>query len=318
MEDLAKDFLELNELNKFYLEGGEKREVLLNVSLKIQEGQIVALLGRSGSGKSTLLNLLAGIDEPSSGSIRISETMLNELDEHQRTLFRRKNIGFVFQSFNLIPTLTVEENLLLPMELNGESAKTAKARVTELMQELGLGDRLESFPDRLSGGEQQRVAIARALIHDPNLVLADEPTGNLDRQTGEQALRLFRELIRKAGKTMIVATHSSDVLGIADRVISLEEGKLIENEAFNKNTEFPDLEEVFKIIPELKLENMDAKPEIKETDQEIRDTTESEMIELTTNVYEETTTEMDDEATTTNPIFSSEEIYFYNIFDFNL
>ena len=233
MEALAKDFLELNELNKFYLEGGEKREVLRNVSLKIQEGQIVALLGRSGSGKSTLLNLLAGIDQPSSGSIRIAKTRLNELDEHQRTLFRRKNIGFVFQSFNLIPTLTVEENLLLPMELNGESAKIAKARVAELMQELGLEDRLESFPDRLSGGEQQRVAIARALIHDPNLVLADEPTGNLDRQTGEQALRLFRELIQKAGKTMIVATHSSDVLGIADRVISLEEGKLIENEAFN-------------------------------------------------------------------------------------
>ena len=233
MEALAKDFLELNALNKFYLEGGEKREVLRNVSLKIQEGQIVALLGRSGSGKSTLLNLLAGIDEPSSGSIRIAKTRLNELDEHQRTLFRRKNIGFVFQSFNLIPTLTVEENLLLPMELNGESAKIAKARVAELMQELGLEDRLESFPDRLSGGEQQRVAIARALIHDPNLVLADEPTGNLDRQTGEQALGLFRELIRKAGKTMIVATHSSDVLGIADRVISLEEGKLIENEAFN-------------------------------------------------------------------------------------
>ena len=233
MEALAKDFLELNELNKFYLEGGEKREVLRNVSLKIQEGQIVALLGRSGSGKSTLLNLLAGIDEPSSGSIRIAKTRLNELDEHQRTLFRRKNIGFVFQSFNLIPTLTVEENLLLPMELNGESTKIAKARVTELMQELGLGDRLESFPDRLSGGEQQRVAIARALIHDPNLILADEPTGNLDRQTGEQALHLFRELIRKAGKTMIVATHSGDVLGIADRVISLEEGKLIENEASN-------------------------------------------------------------------------------------
>ena len=233
MEALAKDFLELNELNKFYLEGGEKREVLRNVSLKIQEGQIVALLGRSGSGKSTLLNLVGGIDEPSSGSIRIAKTRLNELDEHQRTLFRRKNIGFVFQSFNLIPTLTVEENLLLPMELNGESVKIAKARVAELMQELGLEDRLASFPDRLSGGEQQRVAIARALIHDPNLVLADEPTGNLDRQTGEHALRLFRELIRKAGKTMIVATHSSDVLGIADRVISLEEGKLIENEAFN-------------------------------------------------------------------------------------
>ena len=233
MEILEKDFLELNELNKFYLEGGEMREVLRNVSLKIQEGQIVALLGRSGSGKSALLNLLAGIDEPSSGSIRIAKTMLNELDEHQRTLFRRKNIGFVFQSFNLIPTLTVEENLLLPMELNGISVKFAKARVAEFMQELGLGDRLESFSDRLSGGEQQRVAIARALVHEPNLVLADEPTGNLDRQTGEQALGLFRELIRKAGKTMIVATHSSDVLGIADRVISLEGGELIENDAPN-------------------------------------------------------------------------------------
>ena len=233
MEILAKDFLELNELNKFYLEGGEMREVLRNVSLKIQEGQIVALLGRSGSGKSTLLNLLAGIDEPSSGSIRIAKTMLNELDEHQRTLFRRKNIGFIFQSFNLIPTLTVEENLLLPMELNGISVKIAKARVAEFMQELGLGDRLESFSDQLSGGEQQRVAIARALVHEPNLVLADEPTGNLDRQTGEQALGLFRELIRKAGKTMIVATHSSDVLGIADIVISLEGGELIENDAPN-------------------------------------------------------------------------------------
>lgn len=233
MEILAKDFLELNELNKFYLEGGEMREVLRNVSLKIQEGQIVALLGRSGSGKSTLLNLLAGIDEPSSGSIRIAKTMLNELDEHQRTLFRRKNIGFIFQSFNLIPTLTVEENLLLPMELNGISVKIAKARVAEFMQELGLGDRLESFSDQLSGGEQQRVAIARALVHEPNLVLADEPTGNLDRQTGEQALGLFRELIRKAGKTMIVATHSKDVLGIADRVISLEGGELIENDAPN-------------------------------------------------------------------------------------
>jgi putative ABC transport system ATP-binding protein len=233
LDILAKDFLELNELTKFYLEGHEQREVLRKVNLKIQEGQIVALLGRSGSGKSTLLNLLAGIDQPSSGSIRIDEIVLNELDERQRTLFRRKNIGFVFQSFNLIPTLTVEENLLLPMELNGESAKFAKNRVAELLNELGLGKRLESFPDRLSGGEQQRVAIARALIHDPKLVLADEPTGNLDWQTGEQALSLFRELIRKAGKTMIVATHSSEVMGIADRVIFLEGGKLIEKEEPN-------------------------------------------------------------------------------------
>ena len=211
MEALAKDFLELNELNKFYLEGGEKREVLRNVSLKLQEGQIVALLGRSGSGKSTLLNLLAGIDQPSSGSIRIAKTRLNELDEHQRTLFRRKNIGFVFQSFNLIPTLTVEENLLLPMELNGESTKIAKARVTELMQELGLGDRLESFPDRLSGGEQQRIAIARALLNKPKLILADEPTGNLDPQTSTEIIKLLND-IHKEGSAIFMATHDYNTI----------------------------------------------------------------------------------------------------------
>ena len=226
MEALAKDFLELNELNKFYLEGGEKREVLRNVSLKIQEGQIVALLGRSGSGKSTLLNLLAGIDEPSSGSIRIAKTRLNELDEHQRTLFRRKNIGFVFQSFNLIPTLTVEENLLLPMELNGESTKIAKARVTELMQELGLGDRLESFPDRLSGGEQQRVAIARALIHDPNLILADEPTGNLDHVNSDRIEDLLFELNREQGTTLVLVTHDRALAGRCARQVQMIAGQL--------------------------------------------------------------------------------------------
>ena len=226
MEVLAKDFLELNELNKFYLEGGEMREVLRNVSLKIQEGQIVALLGRSGSGKSTLLNLLAGIDEPSSGSIRIAKTRLNELDEHQRTLFRRKNIGFVFQSFNLIPTLTVEENLLLPMELNGESTKIAKGRVIELMQELGLGDRLESFPDRLSGGEQQRVAIARALIHDPNLVLADEPTGNLDEATSNTVIELLVSAALNAGATLVVVTHSASIASHLSHSFRLGSGSL--------------------------------------------------------------------------------------------
>ena len=207
MEVLAKDFLELNELNKFYLEGGEKREVLRNVSLKIQEGQIVALLGRSGSGKSTLLNLLAGIDEPSSGSIRIAKTMLNELDEHQRTLFRRRNIGFVFQSFNLIPTLTVEENLLLPMELNGESTKIAKVRVAELMQELGLGDRLESFPDRLSGGEKQRVSIARTLIMKPKFVVCDEPTSMLDVSIRISIMDLMLNLAKDLEVSYLYITH---------------------------------------------------------------------------------------------------------------
>lgn len=223
-------FLSLSDLYKDYPEGAIRRSVLKGANLQVQEGEIVALLGRSGSGKSTLLNLLAGIDQPTSGSIRIDQTELTQLNERERTLFRRKQIGFVFQSFNLIPTLTVAENLLLPMELNGASPVVALEKVRSLLGELDLEQRLESFPDRLSGGEQQRVAIARALVHDPRLVLADEPTGNLDKVTGDQALRLFRNLIQAAGKTMMLVTHSLDVLQIADRVFVLEEGKLQEKE----------------------------------------------------------------------------------------
>jgi putative ABC transport system ATP-binding protein len=232
---MSSAFIALRQLNKTYPEGSEQRHVLQNVELSVQQGEIVVLLGRSGSGKSTMLNLLAGIDLPSSGEIEIAGTRLNQLSEQKRTLFRRRHIGFVFQSFNLIPTLTVAENLLLPMELNHIPSAEALAKVQQLLNNLGLGDRLQSFPDRLSGGEQQRVAIARALVHDPVLVLADEPTGNLDRHTGETALAVFRELIRQAGKTMIVATHSHDVLEIADRVITLEEGQLSEQTPPTKN-----------------------------------------------------------------------------------
>ena len=156
--------------------------------------------------------------------------MLNELDEHQRTLFRRKNIGFVFQSFNLIPTLTVEENLLLPMELNGESTKIAKARVAELMQELGLGDRLESFPDLLSGGEQQRIAIARALVHSPDVVLADEPTGNLDAQTGAAVLEVLHDILDESKSSLLLVTHSLAVARSANRIVTLENGIIAERE----------------------------------------------------------------------------------------
>lgn len=200
------------------------------VDCSIAAGQFICLLGKSGSGKSTLLNLISGIDRPSEGKVFIreqgSEVELTALNEHQRTLFRRRNIGIVFQFFNLIPTLTVLENVALPVELAGRDRKGHR-RAEDLLERVDLGDRLDSFPDRLSGGEQQRVAIARALIHDPVLLLADEPTGNLDEGTGDAVLKLLLELSRDASKTLIMATHDEDIAGLADAVFFLERGHLI-------------------------------------------------------------------------------------------
>lgn len=202
------------------------RHVLQELSLQITKGESVALLGRSGSGKSTLLNLIGGIDYPAAGEISINGVHLTGLNERERTLFRRKNIGFVYQFFNLIPTLTVEENLLLPLELNGIRGSDDIEKGLSLLDRVGLGDRRGSFPDRLSGGEQQRLAIARALVHDPLLVLADEPTGNLDWETGKLILDLLDELIRASGKTMIMVTHSREVASRADRTITIEDGAI--------------------------------------------------------------------------------------------
>ena len=185
------------------------------------------LVGRSGTGKSTLLNLLSGIDPPNSGEVVIDGVTISALSERERTLFRRDKIGFVFQFFNLIPTLTVEENILLPLELKGRVGPEQHRTALALLDEVGLADRAGSFPDRLSGGEQQRVAVARALAHDPLLVLADEPTGNLDLETGLQVLDLLDRLTRRAGKTMVMVTHSREVVGIADRVFRVEDCRLV-------------------------------------------------------------------------------------------
>ena len=184
------------------------------------------MYGRSGSGKSTLLNLISGIDVPSEGSIIIDGKNLTSLNEKERTLFRRNNIGFIFQFFNLIPTLNVLENLLLPMELVKDLNKSDTKSAIELLEKIELSERAETYPDRLSGGEQQRVAIARALIHNPQIILADEPTGNLDFETGKSIVQLLDNLVRKQGKTMIMATHSKDVIGLADYIINVREGKL--------------------------------------------------------------------------------------------
>ena len=220
--------IDIRNVCKSFNEGGHERIVLHHASAQIQRGESVALLGRSGSGKSTLLNILSGIDAPTSGEIVIDGVALHRLNERDRTLFRRRNIGFVFQFFNLIPTLTVAENVLLPVELNGAVSAARRASVDELLRRVGLGDRGAAFPDKLSGGEQQRVAIARALAHDPPLVLADEPTGNLDAHTGEQVLQLLDEMTRQTGKTLLMVTHSTEIAARADRVLHLEEGVLVE------------------------------------------------------------------------------------------
>lgn len=218
--------IELRKLNKFYFEAGRERVVLHDVDAEIRTGEFVVLVGRSGSGKSTLLNLISGIDVPSSGEIIFNGHALHRLDEHQRTLLRRRDIGFIFQAFNLIPHLTVIENLRLPLELNGTSAANATNRCMDLLGQLSLADRASTFPDRLSGGEQQRVAVVRALVHDPRVVLADEPTGNLDLDTGREVLKLLDELTRAAGKTLVMVTHSQEVIGRADRIFTIRHGRL--------------------------------------------------------------------------------------------
>jgi putative ABC transport system ATP-binding protein len=199
--------------------------VLRAVNAEFRRGEYVALFGRSGSGKTSLLNLLGGLDVPASGEIVIDGVTLNRLDEHRRTMFRRRHIGFVYQFFNLLPTLTVAENILLPLELNA-APKAARRSALALLDEIGLGRRADSYPDRLSGGEQQRVALVRALAHDPSLVLADEPTGNLDDRTGEEVLDLLDRVVRARGKTLLMVTHSTDVARRADRVLHLQDGAL--------------------------------------------------------------------------------------------
>ncbi len=227
MSNLNNGYIRLHNLSKSFQEGDLTREVLKNACAIIQKGEFVAILGRSGSGKSTLLNLISGIDRVDRGGVYLDGKDFTSLNEHERTIFRRHHIGFIFQFFNLIPTLTVLENVMLPLELNGATISKAKSRAETLLNEVGLKGREVTFPDRLSGGEQQRVAIARALVHDPMLILADEPTGNLDETTGKQILALLDRLTRKSGKNLILVTHSKEAASYADRILYLRDGKLV-------------------------------------------------------------------------------------------
>jgi putative ABC transport system ATP-binding protein len=222
--------LTINRLHKSYQESGRQHAIFVDLNLQVAAGKFIVLLGRSGSGKSTLLNLISGIDQPDSGAISINGVQVNALSEQDRTLFRRHHIGFVFQAYNLIPTLTVSENLLLPLELIKRLDDGDREKASRVLGQLDLADRLDAYPDRMSGSEQQRVAIARALIHDPQVILADEPTGNLDLNTGKHVLDLFNSLVKQSGKTLIMATHSREVLGQTDRIFSIQDKSLVEQD----------------------------------------------------------------------------------------
>ena len=227
-----KTHIRLDKVSKIYVEAKKDLTVLNQVDEVFHKGEFICVLGKSGSGKSTLLNLISGIDVPTQGRIIISsdnqDISISDLTEKDRTLFRRRHIGIIFQFFNLIPTLNVLENVTLPLELNGNfSIEVA----TSLMNRVGLGNRLETYPDKLSAGEQQRVAIARALVHNPSIILADEPTGNLDAETGNLVLAILLEFVQDFGQTLLLVTHDHEIASHADRVLQMTNGKLtvIEN-----------------------------------------------------------------------------------------
>jgi len=225
--------LEAKELRKSFGEGEAAVEVLRGVNLGVQPGEMLAIMGRSGSGKSTMLTLLGGVDVPTSGQVLLEGTDLASLDDDGRTLIRRRRIGFVFQAFNLLPILTAEENVALPLELDSVPVGQARERAAKMLELVGLANRRSHLPGKMSGGEQQRVAIARALVIEPAIVLADEPTGNLDSANSKRITRVLRELVDQHGQTIIMVTHDAAVAEQADRVIYLLDGQ-IEREETNR------------------------------------------------------------------------------------
>lgn len=219
--------LKLQDICKSYIQADQPQLILDSANLEIHPGEIIAIIGRSGSGKSTLLNMMSGIDKPDSGKVIVSQQVINELSEYERTCYRRKHMGFVFQFFNLIPTLTIRENILLPLELNKSLDPNSIDFVKSLLSKVGLNNRMNHYPDQLSGGEQQRIAVLRAIAHKPKLVFADEPTGNLDTETGSDVLNLLQDMVQKFNMTLLMVTHSSDVSNIANRVFTMKHGKLV-------------------------------------------------------------------------------------------
>ena len=218
--------LEIQKLCKTYGSGETAVQALKNVSFSVQRGEYVAIVGESGSGKSTLLNCIGALDTPTSGEIRIDGHNLFTLKEKERTIFRRRNIGFIFQSFQLVAELTVEQNIIFPLLL--DYCKPDPAVVEEILEILGLENRRRHLPNQLSGGQQQRVAIARALITKPAIILADEPTGNLDSRTSADVLGLLKATSSKFHQTLVMITHNNDIARLADRIVRIEDGKIVE------------------------------------------------------------------------------------------
>jgi putative ABC transport system ATP-binding protein len=227
MKDPPMNAIDLLHLSKQY---DPKSPLVLNdLSLHIPQGQFVAIMGSSGCGKSTLLNLIGAMDTPTTGEIIVEGKALPFLSEGEKAAFRRKTVGYVFQFFNLLPTLTVAENVQLPLDLNGIPPKQAKERVMDALKSVGIEDLASQFPSQLSGGQMQRVAIARATVHHPPLILADEPTGNLDSQNGAQVLGVLMQRCRELGATVVMVTHSEDAARLADRIIRMKDGTIIED-----------------------------------------------------------------------------------------
>jgi putative ABC transport system ATP-binding protein len=222
--------IEVRNLTKTLVSGSQHLEILKGIDLTVKSGEVIAIEGPSGSGKSTLLGLLAGFDSPTRGSIRIDGEEITELDEDQLALLRGKKLGFVFQSYNLIPTLTAEENVSLPLELQGNSIR-ALDRARELLSAVGLENRLSHYPVQLSGGEQQRVALARAFACNPSILLADEPTGNLDSATGDIVLDLLLKLNRSQGATLVLVTHDPALSRLTNRTVHLHDGRIVDESA---------------------------------------------------------------------------------------
>lgn len=220
------NILETTELKKYYGKEPNITKALDGVNLSVEKGEFVAIVGTSGSGKSTLLNMIGGLDVPTSGKVFVDGTELSKLNEEQLTIFRRRKIGFVFQNYNLVPVLNVYENIALPVELDG--GKVDKIFLEEVVGFLGLKEKLNSMPNNLSGGQQQRVAIARALIARPTIVLADEPTGNLDSKTSMDVLGLMKTSSDKFKQTLVMITHNDEIAQLADRIIHIEDGKIVQ------------------------------------------------------------------------------------------